>query len=58
MERFSNQERYGSDINHSGERILQLEKLYKELDEALDYALTQKYNLKVTGPIEITFVNP
>ena len=56
IERFSNEERFGSDPSHSEKRLHDLAKLNSALKEIFASAAGTKQNLKINGWIEITFV--
>lgn len=54
MEKFSNEERFGSDLSHSEKRLRDLTKLDTALKEFFASAAGSKQNLQISGWIEIT----
>ncbi len=56
MEKFSNEERWGTDPDHSEKRLRELANLRSALKELFASATDAKRNLKINGWIEITFV--
>lgn len=57
MEKFSNLERFGKDINHSEKRVEELVKLYGDLKVTLEKAAENNKNVKLRGTIELIFVD-
>lgn len=58
MEKFSNIERFGKDINQSEKRVEELVKLYGELKAALEKAAKENKHVKINGTIELIFIDP
>ncbi len=54
MEKFSNEERFGSDLSHSEKRLAELKNLDKALKEFFASVADSKQSLKINGWIEIT----
>ncbi len=57
MEIFRIQEQFGGDVSRSQNRIRELNDIYRSLKLFLKTAEEKKYQLKITGTIEITVVN-
>lgn len=57
MEKFSNEERYGSDLKNSMARVEQLKETVKKLEEIILYSSEKGINLKIESVIEITFLD-
>lgn len=57
MEKFSNEERFGSDLSHSEKRLRELTKLNAALKEFFASVADSKQHLKINGWIEITMVS-
>lgn len=56
MEKFSNEERFGTDHTHSEKRILALKEIRDSLKKVFDSAELDGLNVKMNGFIEITIV--
>lgn len=56
MEAFSNKERFNIDISFSEQRIAELKKAGKDLEDIINAALEKGLNLKVESFIGITFI--
>ena len=56
LEMFSNEERFGKDISNSKKRIEALKVTKNELKTIIEYAVKNRYQLKVNGFIEIIYL--
>jgi hypothetical protein len=56
LEKLSNEERFGRDLAHSEKRLRDLAQLNTVLKELCASAAEAKQNLKISGWIDITFV--
>ena len=54
MEKFSHEERFGSDLSHSEKRLRELKDLDKALKQFFASVPDSKQSLKINGWIEIT----
>jgi hypothetical protein len=57
MEKFSNEERFGSDHTHAEKRLRELAKLESALRELFASAAEAGKSLKIEGRIEVTVVS-
>ena len=56
VEKFSNEERFGTDVSQSAKRILALKKMQESLKKVLDTAQENGSKIKMNGFIEITIL--
>lgn len=54
LEVFSNTERFGHDVSHSQKRITELEVVYQEIKQLIDYASENDLQINVQSSIHIT----